>query len=184
MFYVCCVHVCVRVCMCVPLAATPSFAVEPLIRVAINVSQTLRLSCAVTGKPLPKVSWRRNGVAMDMNAQLLGTSRLQFLEEEVKLKSGAIAVQSELIVNNSASDVMGSYSCYAKNSLGETRSQATRVEVQGEFGCLLSVVCLLFVCCLVVSCLLFVRCFLFFVLFFRLSVCCLKSSFSPWPMAN
>eukprot|EP00117_Sycon_ciliatum_P006862 scpid25764/ scgid10212/ Hemicentin-1; Fibulin-6 len=115
----------------IKVEATPSFAVEPLIRVAINVSQTLRLSCAVTGKPLPKVSWRRNGVAMDMNAQLLGTSRLQFLEEEVKLKSGAIAVQSDLIVNNSASDVMGSYSCYAKNSLGETRSQATRVEVQG-----------------------------------------------------
>ncbi|RDD47522.1 Hemicentin-1 [Trichoplax sp. H2] len=88
----------------------PSIIVSPVSQVVIE-GNTVTLSCTGKGKPLPEISWLKNGLPL-IRVQLIGE-----LEE------------STIILPNSTIDDAGSYQCQLENLAGKVKSQAVTVTV-------------------------------------------------------
>ena len=76
----------------------------------------LTLSCNTTGNPVVKLSWTRNGTAVN------SSGRISFSSDNKQLT----------ITNVSRTD-SGEYRCVASNSLGNDTSNAAKVDIQFNF---------------------------------------------------
>ena len=77
----------------------------------------VRLVCPISGWPLPKVVWNKNGKSVD-----LPTSKMM----------GGVAKGSVLLIDNAQESDSGTYTCYAINPAGVAMS-SSKVTVLGTF---------------------------------------------------
>lgn len=82
--------------------------------VILNVGNTLQLTCAISGVPMPVVTWSRNGMTLD-----LSDSRLSILGPSLQLVS---------VTENDT----GIYYCSAFSSAGRVASSVRVTVINGE----------------------------------------------------
>ena len=78
----------------------------------------MTFTCEATGKPVPTISWTRNGSPVDTNDK---STRISFTADKKQLT----------VLNVSRTD-SGGYRCVASNSLGNDSSNAASLDVQCE----------------------------------------------------
>ena len=83
----------------------------------------MTLSCNATANPVPTISWTRNGSPVNTTIN----SRIIFPDDKTKL--------TITDVNRTDS---GEYRCMASNELGNDTSSVTTLDVQCEYGIMLS----------------------------------------------
>ncbi|XP_011348156.1 leucine-rich repeats and immunoglobulin-like domains protein 3 isoform X2 [Ooceraea biroi] len=118
---------------------TPSF-VKPMENKEIMVGDSIVLECMASGSPRPKLSWRKDGCALQ------ATERHFFTAEDQLL----------IIVNTIASDA-GKYECQMNNSLGSVvgasyltvKPAPTSIEL--DEGDILGLIIITVVCCAVAT---------------------------------
>ena len=83
----------------------------------------MTLSCNTTGNPVAKISWTRNGTAVN------SSGRISFSADNKQLT----------IMNVSRTD-SGEYRCVAENSVGNETSNVATLDVQCKYMCGVSVI--------------------------------------------
>ena len=83
------------------VAVVPASAVQPMNNQLQSERQTIQLSCNVSGRPTPSMSWTKNG-------------------EEVVSSSRVIVHGNELVIAQAAVSDSGIYQCWAENAAGRT----------------------------------------------------------------
>ena len=94
----------------------------PLMSMVVNESDTASFQCKAEGNPEPKVTW------LKQNSNLLADKRV-------------VPSRGGLMITDVTSQDEGSYTCVARNILGEVTSSVT-LTVQGEYIMLLLVILL------------------------------------------
>ncbi|XP_052103319.1 hemicentin-1-like [Mytilus californianus] len=96
----------------------------PQVSYSVNYGQSVQLICTVTGTPaVQNVYWQKitNGVQSYINST---TNANKY--------SGSTIGTPSLTILNADSDDVGSYTCYASNSVGTGQSQQTQLSVVGN----------------------------------------------------
>ena len=93
----------------------PKITVQPQGKTKTE-GDNLTLSCNTTGNPVAKISWTRNGTAVN------SSGRISFSADNKQLT----------ITNVSRTD-NGEYRCVARNSLGNDTSNTAKVDVQCNY---------------------------------------------------
>ena len=93
----------------------PKITVQPQGKTKTE-GDNLTLSCNTTGNPVAKISWTRNGTAVN------SSGRISFS-----------AVNKQLTITNVSRTDNGEYRCVARNSLGNDTSNTAKVDVQCNF---------------------------------------------------
>ena len=93
----------------------PKITVQPQAKTKTE-GDNLTLSCNTTGNPIAKISWTRNGTAVN------SSGRISFSADNKQLT----------IMNVSRTD-SGEYRCVARNSLGNATSNVATLNVQCKY---------------------------------------------------
>ena len=93
----------------------PKITVQPQGKTKTE-GDNLTLSCNTTGNPVAKISWTRNGTAVN------SSGRISFSADNKQLT----------ITNVSRTD-NGEYRCVARNSLGNDTSNTAKVDIQCNY---------------------------------------------------
>ena len=91
-----------------------------------NETNPITFSCQATGEPVPTISWYFNGVMineLDADKYIVSSSI-----------SGAVVKSFLTILNTQSSDV-GTYNCFAENSIGSDQSTGV-LTINGKYVCL------------------------------------------------
>lgn len=98
------------------LGVPPIIIVHPKNR-TIKEGRGLALNCAATGKPKPRIRWKKNGLP---------------ITEDKRIRIRITGRGSKLRIRNAVFQDGGEYHCVAKSRLGLQTSIKARVEVQSK----------------------------------------------------
>ena len=93
----------------------PKITVQPQAKIKTE-GDNLTLSCNTTGNPAAKISWTRNGTAVN------SSGRIRFSADN-----------KQLTITNVSRRDSGEYRCLATNNLGNDTSNAAKVDIQCNF---------------------------------------------------
>ena len=84
---------------------------------SIRIEKGLSLFCAATGKPKPRIRWKKNG---------------KTITTDDRIKIRVTDSGSKLRIKDAIPQDSGNYHCVAKNNFGHESSSKARVEVRGK----------------------------------------------------
>ena len=85
----------------------------------VKEGRGLALNCAATGKPKPRIRWKKNGLTITK-------------DEDKRIRIKPTGRGSKLRIRNAVFQDGGEYHCVAKSRLGLQTSIKARVEVQSK----------------------------------------------------
>lgn len=96
------------------LAAPPQIVISPG-NTTVEVGNTVILSCAGFGDPIPSVTWYMGNIQLSNNSQVT-------IYTELLTQVGVDFVHSILEICNVGETTVGEYSCTVSNAFGDTSS--------------------------------------------------------------
>lgn len=107
-------------CVCVSVfkpLVVPEIEWSPDQVVTLKAGENVRLSCKITGRPLPQIVWYKDGIEIDKRTMI-----------DIEITTGIGT--SSLFIRDADRDHRGIYTVEAKNSSG-TKKADVNVRVQG-----------------------------------------------------
>ena len=97
---------------------SPSVFIDPKDK-TVREGKGLSLFCAATGKPTPRIKWKKNG---------------KTITSDYRIKIRLTETGSKLRIRDSVTEDSGIYHCVAKNHHGYSSSAKATVDVRGAGG--------------------------------------------------
>ena len=91
----------------------------------VNAGDTAVLTCVASGKPLPIITWREDGVDRKDDSRITIT-------EEVVSVGGTVLKKSYLEICNSTTEDSGEYSCIVDNEIGDDTFNFTLIVAESK----------------------------------------------------
>lgn len=99
------------------LGTSPTVIIDPKDK-TVREGKGLSLTCAATGKPKPRIKWKKNG------RTIMKDDRIQIRDTDTG---------SKLRIRGSVTQDSGIYRCVAKNHHGHSGSAKATVDVRGVY---------------------------------------------------
>ena len=94
----------------------------------VAVGESVQFRCAVSGRPTPLITWKRNGIPLDVIIeQLLRQSKL---DKYYHLKVGSVFMLD--VRNVEREEENDHYTCKGKNDYGSLESKKAYLSIAGE----------------------------------------------------